>query len=241
MTPAAALETSKSVAPPTGFTAQLKAKAERTTERLVDPWLPKAGRPIDWRQFLGGLLFLPVLVALRGFSGYLSSYCMAWVSERVVNDLRGDVLAKLSSLSLDFFNRSTTGDLYTGVSGDTSQLQKCLSLSGDLVKEPVTLIGLFFGLLLLDWQLTLAAMLFCACVRGSHSSSRAKSPESQHARLGFQHFSIQFVGGSDLGHPGHQGVRAGIHVGAALSQFVEAHPALPDENRPGGRTDQSHH
>jgi len=137
-----------------------KARAEAFTNLLVDPWLPKSGRPIDWRQFLGGLLFLPALVALRGFSGYLSSYCMAWVSERVVNDLRGDVLEKLSSLSLDFFNRSTTGDLYTRVSGDTGQLQKCLSLSGDLVKEPVTLVGLFFGLVLLDWQLTLAAMLF---------------------------------------------------------------------------------
>jgi len=49
------------------------------------------------------------LVALPRLSGYLSSYCLAWVGERVVNDLRGDVLEKLSSLSLDFFNRSTMG------------------------------------------------------------------------------------------------------------------------------------
>ena len=53
-----------------------------------------SGRAIDWRQFLGGLLFLPLLAGLRGFCGYLSSYCMAWVSEHVVNDLRGDVLKK---------------------------------------------------------------------------------------------------------------------------------------------------
>ena len=85
---------------------------------------------------------------------------MAWVSEHVVNDLRGDVLEKMSGLSLDYFNRSTTGDMLTRVSGDTGQLQKCLTLSGDLVKEPVTLVGIFLGLCLLDWQLTLMAMVF---------------------------------------------------------------------------------
>lgn len=143
-----------------GFTAQLKTKMENATDKYIDPWLPKSGRPIGWRQFLGGLLFLPILVALRGFCGYLNSYCMAWVSERVVNDLRCDVLEKLSSLSVDFFNRSTMGDMITRVNGDTGQLQKCLTLSGDLVKEPVTLIGLLFVMLLIDWQLTFVAMLF---------------------------------------------------------------------------------
>jgi subfamily B ATP-binding cassette protein MsbA len=144
-----------------GFTAKLKVKAEQVTDRVVDPWLPRLGRMIDWRQFLGGLLFLPVLVALRGFSGYLSSYCLAWVSERVVNDLRGDVLEKLSNLSLDFFNRSATGDLLTRVNGDTGMLQRCLSLGfGDLVKEPVTLLSLLVALCVMDWQLTLWAMLF---------------------------------------------------------------------------------
>ena len=113
-------------AAPVGFTARFKtgaaafkARAETAAEQRVDPWLPKSGRDIDWRQFLGGLLFLPLLAAMRGFCGYLSSYCISWVSERVVNDLRGDVLEKLSGLSLDYFNRSTIGDMLTRVSGDT--------------------------------------------------------------------------------------------------------------------------
>src|SRR5689334_17770306 len=40
-----------------GFTTKLKAKAEKVTDQAVDPWLPRFGRAIDWRQFLGGLLF----------------------------------------------------------------------------------------------------------------------------------------------------------------------------------------
>lgn len=164
--PASAGETNaaSSAKSPIGLTAKLnavKARSEEITERIVDPWLPRLGRTIDWRQFLGALLFLPALVALRGFSGYLSSYCLSWVSERVVNDLRGDVLEKLSGLSLDFFNRSTMGDLLTRVNGDTGMLQRCLSLGvGDLVKEPVALLSLLLMLCVMDWQLTLWALLF---------------------------------------------------------------------------------
>jgi subfamily B ATP-binding cassette protein MsbA len=141
--------------------AEFKATLDRGTQQLVGPWLPRAGQPVDWQQVVGGLLFFPLLVAFRGFAGYLSSYCMAWVGERVVNDLRVNVLHKLSGLSLDFYNRATTGDLITRVNGDTASLQRCLSLGfADLIKEPVTIIGIVGALCVIDWQLTLAALVF---------------------------------------------------------------------------------
>ncbi|MBI4661683.1 MAG: ABC transporter ATP-binding protein [Verrucomicrobia bacterium] len=143
------------------FLTETRFALEKATDRLVDDWLPYAGRPMDWRQLAGGLLFLPLLAGFRGTVGYLNSYCMAWVSERVVNDLRIDVLEKLSGLSLDFFNRSTTGDLLTRVNQDTASLQRCLSLGfADLVKEPVTVLSILLGVLLINWQLTLIAMVF---------------------------------------------------------------------------------
>jgi subfamily B ATP-binding cassette protein MsbA len=130
-------------------------------KKQIDPWLPKIGRPIDWRQVTGGIFFFPLLVALWSFAGYLSSYCLAWVSERVVNDLRLDVLAKLNTLSLDYFNRSTMGDLLTHINGDTSALHRCLSLGlSDLIKEPMTIISVFVGLCLVDWKLTLITVVF---------------------------------------------------------------------------------
>src|SRR6266404_75853 len=139
----------------------VEARLEQQVGAWVDAWLPSASRPVDWRRIVGGVFFFPLLVAIRGFVGYLSSYCMAWVSERVVNDLRVDVLKKLSGLSLDFFNRSTLGDLLTRVNGDTLALQRCLSLGfSDLIKEPITILGILTALCLIDWQLTLAAMIF---------------------------------------------------------------------------------
>ncbi len=151
-------------APPAGIAGRFKAwrvELGRQVDATVDPWLPAKGRDITWRMVLGGMLFFPLLVAVRGFAGYLSSYSLSWVSERVVNDLRVAVLTKLSSLSLDFHTRSTMGDLLTRVHGDTSSLQRCLSLGvSDLVKEPVTIVGIVVALLIVDWQLTLGALIF---------------------------------------------------------------------------------
>ena len=93
----------------------------------IDPWLPLAGeKKMGWRRALGGLLLLALLVSVRSMADYLSGYCMGWVSERVINDLRGDVLEKLSTLSLDYFNRSTTGDMLTRINTDTVNLHRAL-------------------------------------------------------------------------------------------------------------------
>jgi ATP-binding cassette, subfamily B, bacterial MsbA len=133
---------------------------EKVTFKIVDPWLPRTGRPIDRRQILGGLLFLPLLVGLRGLGQYLSAIFMASSGERTVNDLRGDVLEKLQSLSLDYFNKTSMGDLLQRINGDTAALNQCLS-SGflDSVKEPFSMIGITVALCMIDWKLTIAALI----------------------------------------------------------------------------------
>jgi subfamily B ATP-binding cassette protein MsbA len=136
-------------------------EALRQVESWVDAWLPAAGRPFGWQQAVGGLLLFPMLAAVRGSVGYLGAYCMAWVSERVVNDLRVDVFTKLSGLSLDYFTGTTSGDALTRVSGDTATLQSCLSrVFSDLVTEPCTIAAILVALLILDWQFTLAVLVF---------------------------------------------------------------------------------
>ena len=130
-------------------------------DRAVDPWLPKRGRELDWQSIVGGIFFIPLLFLVRASTSYSSSYCIGWASEQMINSMRLDVLEKLSSLSLDFFNHSTTGDLLTRINGDTSALLRCLRLgAADLVKESVTLIALFFTLLFISWQLTIFVMVF---------------------------------------------------------------------------------
>ena len=121
---------------------------------------PRVGRDIDAKQIIGGLLFLPVLVGLRGLTRYLGAWFMASISERVVNDLRADVLIKLQSLSLDYFNRATMGDLIQRINGDTAALNRCLSIGfADAVKEPFSMIGIIIAMCAIDWKLTIYALV----------------------------------------------------------------------------------
>jgi ABC-type multidrug transport system fused ATPase/permease subunit len=142
----------------------LHEKFKNLNERLylaVDPWLPLANRPLNWQEILGGLLLIPLLTAFRGLMGYSTSYLMAWASQRIANDVKEDIFRKISSMSLDFFHRSTTAELMSRINDDTGALNSCLKLGlSDLIKEPSTIVTLFIWLLIIDWKLTLIAMAF---------------------------------------------------------------------------------
>jgi subfamily B ATP-binding cassette protein MsbA len=139
---------------------EIGARLANTTHHVVDSWLPRVGRDIDARQVVGGLLFLPLLIGLRGLSSFVSAWAMAWVSENVVNDLRCDVLRKLQSLSIDYFNRATMGDLLMRINGDTAALNRCLSFGfTDALTQPFTMLGIVIALCLIDWKLTIWALV----------------------------------------------------------------------------------
>jgi subfamily B ATP-binding cassette protein MsbA len=129
-------------------------------ERKIDPWLPRAKQPLDWRQILGILLFLPALVGIRATADYLNNYCIGWVSERVIRDMRLDLMTKFSSLSLDFFSRFKTGDLLTRINLDTQNLLRCMRVGGaDVIKESITVVAVFGYLCWRDPKLTLCALV----------------------------------------------------------------------------------
>jgi ATP-binding cassette, subfamily B, bacterial MsbA len=140
-------------------------KAQAHFNEYEEEWLPRIGAEFTAKRIFGALMLLPLLALLRGASDYLSGYCMGWVSERVIADLRYDVLDKLTSLSLDYFNTSTTGDMLTRINQDTLNLQRALRQGcADLVKESVTIVSVLGALLLVDWKLTLITLVFVPVV-----------------------------------------------------------------------------
>ena len=154
------------VAEPGNWFTETAASIQTSVIGTLDPWLPRMGDDLTWMQIVGGMLVFPLLVGFRGSTKFLGAYCLAWASERVINDLRVAVFRNLSRLSIRFFNKSTTGDLITRINGDALLLQTCLSSGvGHLVAEPVAVISVFTGLCLIDWQLTMGVLvLFPICV-----------------------------------------------------------------------------
>ena len=91
---------------------------------------------------------------------------MQWVSNKVVTDIRGQLFSKMVRHSMDFFNKMRSGFLMSRITNDTRVMQMALtSVSSDIFKQPITIVGAISVLLLMDWKFTLVTLiLFPTCL-----------------------------------------------------------------------------
>ena len=118
-----------------GFLLTLAA----TAAQLVPPYLTmplmdnvlipfQNGKPIDWQLvtlYLGGLLGAALLAWVLG---WLRTYILALVSERIGRDLRTTTYKHLLGLSLEYFGGKRTGDLMARIGSETDRINVFLSL-----------------------------------------------------------------------------------------------------------------
>jgi subfamily B ATP-binding cassette protein MsbA len=111
-------------------------------------------------------LAIPAVMTVRSLFSYGNAYYMAWVSNKVVTDIRNQLFSKMIRHSMDFFNRMQSGFLISRITNDTRMMQAALSsVSSDLFKQPITIIGAVAALLYMDWKFTLVTLvLFPSCL-----------------------------------------------------------------------------
>jgi subfamily B ATP-binding cassette protein MsbA len=111
-------------------------------------------------------LAIPAIMTVRSLCSYGSSYCMQWVSNRVVTDIRDQLFSKMVRHSMDFFNKMRSGFLISRITNDTRIMQMALTAVGsDIFKQPVTIVGAICVLLLMDWKFTVVTLiLFPTCL-----------------------------------------------------------------------------
>ncbi len=86
------------------------------------------GQPIDWdlvTLYLGGLLGAALVAWLLG---WIRTYILALVSERIGRDLRTTTYEHLLHLSLQYFGGKRTGDLMARIGNETDRINVFLSL-----------------------------------------------------------------------------------------------------------------
>ena len=119
----------------TGFLLTLAA----TGATLVPPYLTmplmdevlipfQNGKPIDWPlvgMYLGGL---SVAAIVAWVLGWIRTYILALVSERIGRDLRTTTYDHLMGLSLEYFGGKRTGDLIARLGNETDRINVFLSL-----------------------------------------------------------------------------------------------------------------
>ena len=155
-------------------------------DRVLIPY--QNGDPVDVRLvywYLGAMLGAAILAWLLSWA---RSYVLAWVSERIVSDLRNATYAHLQRLSLEFFGGRRTGDLMARLGNDTARL--CSFLSDSLVDfgaDILMIVGTAIILLTIDPFLAIATLVPFPLIawmvfrvrgrlrRGFHRSARAWS------------------------------------------------------------------
>ncbi len=100
------------------------------------------------------------LMLLRGTTGFISSYCLSWVSGKVVMQMRRRLFSHIMGMPVSFFDQQSTGTLLSRITYDSEQVA---SSSSDalitIVREGAAIISLFILMLYYSWQLSLILLV----------------------------------------------------------------------------------
>jgi len=137
-------------------------------------------------------LVIPAMMTLRSILAYTNAYCMSWVSNRVVQDIRNELFSRMVRHSMDFFNKIRAGFLMSRIANDTRSMQMALTtVSSDIFKQPVTIVGAITVLLMIDWKFTVVTLiLFPICLVPIRVFGRRARKAVQHEQKGMGQMTV---------------------------------------------------
>ena len=96
------------------------------------------------------------LAVVRGVAQYASGYLLAYVSNRILLQLRLDMFQRMIHTSASFFQRETASTVINAIVFEVNQiLNVLLGVMVTLVRDSLTVVGLLGWLFYLNWRLTL--------------------------------------------------------------------------------------
>ena len=105
-------------------------------------------------------LVIIALFVVRGLAEYAATYCMAWVGNRLVMDLRTQMFARLLELPTPYYDEQASGNLISKLTFDVTQVTSAAtSVLVAIFKDGVAIVGLLAWMFWLNWKLTLLSLL----------------------------------------------------------------------------------
>ncbi|MDX1251700.1 MAG: lipid A export permease/ATP-binding protein MsbA [Gammaproteobacteria bacterium] len=108
--------------------------------------------------------FIPLaiigLFLIRGVTGFISEYGMAWVGRQVINNLRHAMFQQMLRLPTTFYDKTSSGQLISKLTYDVEQVAHASTTALTvMVRDTLTLIGLMAWMLYLNWMLALTFLV----------------------------------------------------------------------------------
>lgn len=105
-------------------------------------------------------LYLLAIGAVLALASALRFYCVYWLSERLVADLKDDVFRKLTSLSAAFFDVHHSGELMSRFAADTTLISAAIRASiSQALRNSVVLVGGIVMMVVSSSQLSLLVIV----------------------------------------------------------------------------------
>ncbi|MET2897925.1 lipid A ABC transporter ATP-binding protein/permease MsbA [Vibrio rotiferianus] len=101
-------------------------------------------------------LIVFAMMFIRGVSGFVSTYCLSWVSSNVVMHIRRMVFNHFMHMPVSYFDKEKTGNLLSRITYDSEQVSAATSQAlVSIVREGASIIGLLVLMFYNSWQLSL--------------------------------------------------------------------------------------
>ncbi|MFU2080336.1 lipid A ABC transporter ATP-binding protein/permease MsbA [Avibacterium endocarditidis] len=134
------------------FNALADASLIQMLKPLLDDGFGKAD--VSFLRIMAVVVVL--LIIVRGVTSFVSTYCLGWVSGKVVMTIRRRLFKHLMYMPVPFFDQNSAGKLLSRITYDSEQVAN--SSSGSLVtivREGAYIISLLGVMIYTSWQLSL--------------------------------------------------------------------------------------
>lgn len=123
---------------------------------LIDDGL--AGANPDFMKWAP--VFVVVAFFFRGVFHFVANYCLAWVGNHVVTDLKQKLFEHIMAMPVSFHDKESTGGLISKLTFDTEQVLNSVSKSIlVIVQQSAFVIGLIGLMFFISWQLSIIFLL----------------------------------------------------------------------------------
>src|SRR5574338_257557 len=139
----------------------------------TEPVLPAIMKPlldgifVDKNPTIMRLMPLAIvaLFVVRGLAEYTATFCINWVGNKVVMDLRAAMFGRLLELPVPYYDDRASGNVISKLTYDAAQVTTAAtSVLTVIFKDSLAMVGLLAWMLWLNWKLTLLALVMTPIV-----------------------------------------------------------------------------
>lgn len=143
-----------------GIDPEESEDALEAMDKLLDSVYSLIAPSIDMDKVQRIGFILVTFYALSYLFSAIQGWITAGVTQRVSQQLRGDISRKINRLPMAFYNRTSTGDILSRVTNDVDLISQSLNQSiGNLITSVILLFGSLLMMLITNLWMTLTAIL----------------------------------------------------------------------------------